>query len=216
MMTWEQAKNLPIGHVWHHLDLWKYFAAIAGGVAYPGKRPGFAVVAGLRPVENERYHEIHVLDEAESSDLGELLRLCHGLIPKYHGLPDQRFGWFGDWENTAAQTLIRDVNGAGGAPQSTDLDIQSSPVLDMEAPYPFIVARIHGYTLDKQKMLHLRNGLLESRLRELPLDGLSELPFGSYPAAEALAFVVEGLREEAQRLWNAMAHPHDHYENVNW
>ncbi len=218
-MDWEQAKNLPVGHVWDRRDLWKHFEVIAGGVAYPGKRPGFAVVAGLRSVEHERYHEIYVLDEAESSNLGELLHLCHGLIPKYHdpASPDQLFRWFGDWRNTAAQTLIRDVNGPAGALRSTDLDIRSSSVLDIkDTPYNFMVAKIHEYTGEGQKTLHLRNGRIESRLHEIPLDGLSELPFGSYPAAEALMFVVEGLREEAQRIWHRRTHPRDDATPVDW
>ena len=218
-MNWEQAKNLPIGHVWHHRDLWKHFAAVAGGVAYPGRRPGFAVVAGLRPVGSERHHEIYVLDEVESPDLGQLLRLCHGLIPKYHdpALPDELFRWFGDWQNTAAETLIRDLNATASGSRMHDLDVRSATVLKMETPYAFMVAKLCDYTREGQKTLHLRGSRVTSCLTEIPQGELSELAFGSYPAVEALAFVVEGLRKEAKNIWHRMRHPHDDDETpVNW
>jgi len=218
-MNWEQAKNLPIGHVWHHQDLWKHFAAVAGGVAYPGKRPGFAVVAGLRPVAGERHHEICVLDEVESPDLGQLLRLCRGLIPKYHypRSPDEFFRWFGNRRSTAAETLIRDLNGTASGPRMHDLTIRSTAILDMETPYAFMVAKIREYTSEGQKTLHLRGSRVTSGLTEIPQGELSELAFGSYPAVEALAFVVEGLRKEADHIWYRMRRPHDDDETpVDW
>lgn len=218
-MNWEQVKDLSIGHVWDHRDLWKHFRLLAGGIAYPGKRPGFVVVAGLRPIYIERHYEIHVLDEVESPDLGELLRLCRGLIPKYHdpASPDELFRWFGDWQNTAAQTLIRDLNDVGSSPRMHDLDIQSTPILDMETPYAFMVARLREYTREGQKTLHLRGSRVTSSLTEIPQGELSELAFSSHPAVEALAFVVEGLRGQAEYIWYEMTHPHDDGETpVDW
>ena len=148
-MNWEQAKDLPIGHVWDHRDLGKHFQVVAGGLAYPGKRPGFAVVAGLRPVHYEGQYEIHVLDEIESPDLGELLRLCRGLTPKYHRppSPDEYFLWFGDYRNTAAQALIRDLNSPTSRFPTFDLCIRSTSILNMATPYAFMVAKIREYTV---------------------------------------------------------------------
>ena len=103
-MKWNEAKELPIGHTWHDNDLVRHFELVRGGVAFPGKKPGFAVVVGLRTkLQDDTWagfspsrHTVHVLDEYESWDPGELLRQCVVLTMKYGASFMQDFDWIGD------------------------------------------------------------------------------------------------------------------------
>jgi hypothetical protein len=211
----EQVKNRPLGHVWDRFELRDFFELVAGGVAYPGKRPGFAVVAGLRPVREEGQYEIHVLDEAESKDLGELLRLCRSLIPKYQTYADrdERFRWYGNGNNTAAQALIREINER--TKDAAALYVSSSPILDMETPYSFIISRLRQYTAEGQKSLFLRGSRTAAHLTDVQPDEMFALPLGSFPAVEALTFVVEGLRAEADSILWRRKHPRGNNKNYN-
>jgi hypothetical protein len=209
---WDQVRDRPIGHVWERAELRQYFEAIAGGVAYPGKRPGFGVIAGLRPIRGEGQYEIHILDEVESADLGELLRLCRGLIPKYQ--TGEEFCWYGNWKNTAAETLIHELN-SREKDHAADLRILSSPILDMETPYSFMVARLRQYTTEGEKSLFLRGSQTATHLTDIQPEEIFELPLGSFPAVEALAFVVEGLRAEADSIFWDRQHPPER-EPIDW
>ena len=73
-MNWQQVKDRPLGYPWQTAELCHCFEAVRGGVAFPGKNPGFAVVAGLRRLRGDNIHEVCLLDEVESDDMGALLR----------------------------------------------------------------------------------------------------------------------------------------------
>lgn len=219
-MDREQVRDRPIGHVWQHGELERYFAAVAGGVAFPGKRPGFAVIAGLRPFRQKDHYEIHVLDEVESPDMGELLRSCHGLIAEYHIRMMERelFRWYGDTRNTAAVNLMHTINGDG--PRETRLQITwAYPVLNVGQPYAFMLTRLKEYLGENRKQLFLRGSRTQHTLTEVPPDELAELTFGDYPPVEALAFVVMGLRNHAERMVAEKAQqrqPQEPYNPLTW
>ena len=219
-MDWEQVKDRPIGHVWEHGELERHFAAVEGGLAFPGKRPGFAVVAGLRPFKEQGHYEIHVLDEVESPDLGELLRACHGLIAKYHIRMMERelFCWHGDTRNTAALTLIHTIN--GNRPRETRLQITwAYPVLNVGQPYAFMLTRLKEYLTADRKQLYLRGSRTQHTLTEVPPDELAELALGDFPPVEALSFAVMGLRNRADRIMQervSRQQPPETYDPLTW
>ena len=210
-MNWEQAKELPLGYPWSLDDLRQSFHAVWGGVAYPGKNPGFAVVAGLRPIQQKDIYEIHVLGEAESPDLGDLLRQCRGLASTYYirGLAaDKPFQWVGDWKNTAGQRIILEQNQEGQCWSGRDrLMIGSTPILDMEQPYLYMVAKLKEYLRGGHKQLFLKGSRVVHYLTEIGPEDVSDLKFGAYPAVEALAFVVVGLRDHAEQTLRARMYP---------
>ena len=115
-MDWNEAKELPVGHLWTQTDLYQHFDAVCGGLAFPGKRPGFAVVAGLKTSIKEEEIEVctppdprsprwggrtgsvksttkiecvYLLAEFESWDLGALLHQCKALGAQYSRRPGE-------------------------------------------------------------------------------------------------------------------------------
>ncbi|MBL7190031.1 MAG: hypothetical protein ISS70_27200 [Phycisphaerae bacterium] len=79
--------------------------AIWGGVAWPGKRPGCAVVIGMDRKMHLGSHDVYLLDEFESFDTRKLVRQCGVRDLKYS--PDR---WIGEWNNDAASRFIQDMN----------------------------------------------------------------------------------------------------------
>lgn len=197
-MKWDEAKKLPIGHTWEQTDLDTHFELVRGGIAFPGKKPGFAVVVGLRTKHQDdtwtgfspSRHTIHVLDEYESWDLGSLLRQCVALTMQYSASFKQDFEWVCDWENNAAQSIFSGLQG--------DLNLITTPILDMkERPYSFMTSKIKEYVAEKRRMLYLGEGKVKEHMRSIESEEISELTFGAYPAIEALSFVVNSLSDPA-------------------
>jgi len=60
-MDWQEVKDRPLGYPWQTGEVCQCFEAVRGGVAWPGKNPGFAVVAGLRRIWDENSHVKHCL-----------------------------------------------------------------------------------------------------------------------------------------------------------
>ncbi len=196
-MEREELRNLPPDYAWTREALTDTFAVIMGGVAFPGRRPGFAVVAGLCHPNAKSDCEIHVLGEVESPDLGELLRACRGLGAKYRRagmLRNEPFRWFGNGKHVGAQDIIWRLNRESGN-QFDRLDIESTVLLDDPTPYLTMFSLLSGFTRPEQKRLYLHGCTAAHAMNELPPDELAETKLGEYPSVEALAFVVGGLRE---------------------
>ena len=224
-MNWEQARELPLGHAWQLRDLRDCFASVAGGVAFPGKNPGSAVVAGLRPVHQENIYEIHVLAEVESPDLGALLRQCRGLASTYHIgclAGHETFRWIGDWKNAAGQRIVQEINHEGAPLRASSrqradlLCISSTVILDMtESGYTYMVSLLRECLAEDHKQLFLHGSRAQHYLAAIVPGEISELGFGAFPAIEALAFVVAALRDEANAIvWEAL-HPRRRPAPVN-
>ena len=197
-MEWNEAKELPIGHTWDVNDLVRHFELVRGGVAFPGKKPGFAVVVGLHTkLQDDTWvgfspsrHTIHVLDEYESWDPGELLRQCVVLTMKYSASFMQDFNWIGDWDNIAAQTIFAGLG---------NLNPVTTTILDMkERPYSFMTSKIKEYVSEDRRMLWLGEGKVKEYLRSIQPEEISELTFGAYPAIEAVAFVAQSLSDPVE------------------
>ena len=178
----------------------KKYRKIHGAVAWPGKRPGFAVIVGQR---KEPPWDLVLLDEAEDTDIRVLVRACGGL--DYFYRPD---AWLGDPENRAASEFIREMNTDNWRMQkrySRDFKLRRSPVLDIKNTFDYTYPTL-------KKILakgHLR--LKESRLKEYMLQpqgaDLPAIDFGDYPAIEALAFAVlelERTRDVRPRQQHAL------------
>ena len=107
MLEWKDLKEGKLGQSFDSNDLDRYCKAVFGGVAWPGKRPGFAVVVAMDRFK--RYgteeHEICFLDEFESGDICELVKRCGVLDFKYN--PSVRIG---DRSNPTAGQFIREPN----------------------------------------------------------------------------------------------------------
>ena len=197
-MDWNEVKDLPMGHVWRHDDLAQHFQTIRGGVAFPGKNPGYAVVVGLHGTSAYRIcgRDVYVLGEFESADLGELLRQCSVLSSMYslsHGYQEERFLWIGDDQNRAARAL-RDELAIGPS-------LYQTPILDMPQPYTYMLPMLKGLLREDRRILFLKDSKVRNHMSAVRAEDLSELEFGAFPAIEALAIVVAGLRNGAPKWY---------------
>lgn len=209
-MEREELRDLPFDHAWTPETLQDTFAAVMGGVAYPGRRPGFAVVAGLCHPKAEGDCEIHVLAETESLDLGELLRACHALGAKWR-LPDTRlpatrrpesFRWIGNGKHVGAQEIIWRLNREPGN-EYNRLDVEYTTILDDPTPYLTMFSLLSDLTHPDRKRLYLHGSKAAHAMNEVPRDEVAETKLGEYPSIEAMAFVVVGLREQAEHIIHA-------------
>jgi hypothetical protein len=200
MMTWDGLRDQPIAMRLDDADK-RQFADIAGGVSYPGKRPGFAVIAGLRTIDRGEHCEVYVLDEFESVDLRKLLHWCHATGSRYNidQDPDRFFRWAGDDKHATTGRIVGEINDENrGQPHRDTLSICGSSLLDSGvAFYAYIPPIIKDRREQSPQSLFTRGSPVENYLNSIQSDHPADLRLGDYPAMEALAFVDTLLRQQA-------------------
>jgi hypothetical protein len=182
-------KTAPVGHTFTSRELKSQCRVIFGGIAYPGKRPGFGVVLG-----GAGNGDIYVLDETESADLRVLIRRCATLDQRYR--PQS---WYGDGKNRAALRFIEELEAEHRQPGDVGTRrrrfcINSTYLLDMETPYSYLLAAIKALLAPDHRELFLKDSGVVGYLSQVKPDEIPFLEFGEYPAFEALAFAVEELQ----------------------
>ena len=196
MLIWEELKKAELGKTFEIKALNKCCKAVYGGVSWPGKRPGFAVIIAMDRTCHIDNHDVCLLDEFESFDINELVRQCGVLDFKY--LPGQ---WIGDWKNDAAWPFIQEMNNELQSKNITygrQLSLGWTPMFDMEQFYPYILAEIRRLLATNHRQLYLKDSKIRSYLSEIKEDEIAELERGAYPAIEALAFAVIEMRHWAE------------------
>ena len=184
MIDWEDLKKAPLdqtppGHILRRCE------SIYGGVAWPGKRPGFAVVVGTSGIQRFGSHDVYLLDEFESFDTRELVRQCGVLDYKYRPA-----SWIGDNKNGAADIFINKMNDEF-ARQERQFYLTPTQILDMERRlYDYILPELKDLLKEERRQLFLRDSRVLNYLREVELNDITELELGHYPAIEAIAFAV--------------------------
>ncbi len=207
-MNWEAAKAILIGHPWDHGDLYATFETVMGGVAFPRKNPGFAIVAGLQREPDWGVREIMVLDEFESWNLRDLLKQCAAFGCQYNTQAEDSFRWIGDYRDQAARAIVHELNAEqeGRGPSRTlsrgYLSICHTPILDVQqAPYHLILSMVGEYIKKERRQLVLKESKVKQHLSTVNALGpevIADLTFGAFPAIEALSFVVKALRDYAE------------------
>jgi hypothetical protein len=192
-------KTAELGHTFTHLELKKECRAICGGVAWPGKRPGFAVVLGMGNDKHFDSYDIYLLDEFESTDMRELVRQCGVLDLKYE--PDM---WIGDNRNDAADKFIWEMSNERGKPDDSQiimrcLSICSTKILEMAFPYHYILPELKHMLDIGHRQLFLKDSKTVDSLAAIEPQEISTLEIGEFPAIEALAFAAFEIREIGAR-----------------
>ena len=196
MLTWEDVKEAELGRTFDIKALKDCCKEVYGGVSWPGKRPGFAVVVGMDPKKHLDSHDVVILDEFESFDMRQLVRQCGVLDFKY--LPGQ---WIGDWKNDAANKFLSEMNDEpkdGNRRSERQLDLGLTPMFDMEQLYPYILAEIRRLLAPDHRQLSLKDSKVRGYLSEIEGSDIADLERGAYPSIEALAFAVIEMRRWAE------------------
>lgn len=167
------------------------YCHIAGGIGWPGEKPGFAVVVA---VEKES-ETLHVLAEAEALSINGLLSECLRLRKKYgYGQGDLFDFWWGEAERVS--TLVNDFN---QHLDSMERGIYIAAPYDSDKQNAFeIWANRVQACLPKddpdKKILHLGecNQLINHMLSLTP-DAALKGSIEDYPAIASLGGVVHSL-----------------------
>lgn len=177
------------------------YRRIYGAVAWPGKRPGFAVIVGQTQTWRLGGFDMVFLDEIEDENLHHLVRRCGVLDFRYQ--PEM---WIGDWKNPAADRFIQEMNAEFADSQSVKLGrrqfaLKGSLILEMKENMFAYLFPILKSLLDKDhRRLFIRE---DSKLREYmaqPQPGeIADFKQGDWPAIEALGLAVCELEAQTKR-----------------
>ena len=156
MLTWEELKEAKLGRTFELKELKHCCKAIYGGVAFPGKRPGFVVAVAMDRSRRLDSHDVCLLDEFESNSLRELVRHCGVLNLKHR--PRR---WIGDAKNVVAWEFIREMREE--AEHKRKFSLCWTPMLDMQQGlYQLMLGKLEELVGPKHKQLFLKNGKVAS------------------------------------------------------
>jgi hypothetical protein len=192
-MEWKDVENARLGEPFDTRELTRCCKTAYGGVSWPGRRPGFAVIVAMDRTRHLDSYDVCLLDEFESFDIRDLVRQCGALDFEY--LPSQ---WIGDWRNDAADKFLSEMNNESEDTNRRPFNLGWTPMFDMERLYPYILAEIRRLLASDRRQLFLKDSRILGYLSEIEPGGIAELERGDYPAIEALAFAVMEMRRAAE------------------
>ena len=197
-------RTIELGHSFTHAELLQHFRAVWGGVSFPGRRPGFAVVLGMGHEKVCGRYSMYLLADYESFDMRQLIRQCGALDLKYGVSLSRSYRrgdsgrWVGDYKNDAASRFIEEMNAEqhrdGSVEGRETVNLTPTSMLEMENLYSFILPEIKDLLTAERRQLYLKDSKIVSYLSEIENEQISELQPGAYPAIEALAFAVIEMR----------------------
>jgi len=195
MPIWEEVKKAELGQSFDIGELKHCCKAVYGGVSWPGKRPGFAVVVAMNHAPSSDTHEICLLAESESMSLREVVRQCGVLDFKYEPKT-----WIGDGKYGAATRFIDEINeNRRERKQRIFSPYEPFELLEMKPLYPYILDEIKRLLAQDRRQLFLPgDSKIPNYLSEIEPGEIAELELGAYPAIEALAFAVVELERHAR------------------
>lgn len=189
-------KTSPLNYPLSDVELTNQCKAIFGGVSWPSKSPGFAIVLGMLYERHFDSHDIYLLEEYETFDTRELVRRCGAMDARY-----KPTAWFGDARNNAADKLIKELDSELQSP-ATSLVLRRSfwvcptMMVEMKPLYAYILPHLKRLLDPERRMLFLKDSKIVNYLAAIEESDIAGLPFGEYPAIEALAFAVLEMKEQ--------------------
>ena len=190
-LQFDDLKEAELGFVPdNRWDVNRASRAIYGGVSWPGKHPGFAVVVAMDKHRRLKSYDVCLLAEYESVDVRDLVRQAGGVLD-YTYEPTR---WIGDWKNDAADKFIRELN-KERTEQETKFSPTLTPMLEMENLYPFMLNELKKLLDKDRRQLFLKDSKILNYMRIDPDEDISALKLGDYPAIEALCFAVFSMKD---------------------
>jgi hypothetical protein len=191
----EDIKTTPLNHPHTDVELRNQCKVIYGGVSWPNKRPGFAVVAGMLHEKHFSDHDIYLLAEFESFNTRELVRQCGAMDERYKPAM-----WIGDNKNSAADRFIRELDDelqSSAAPADRrSFYVNSTMMLGMNQLYAYMLPHLREQLEPDRKMLYLKESKILDYLGSIEEGQVAELQLGDFPAIEALAFAIITMRND--------------------
>lgn len=194
-IQFDDVKKAKLGQTFSNMEIMNSCKAVYGGVSWPGKRPGFAVVVAMNSKRHFDSYDICLLDEFESVHTRDLIRQCGVLDFKW--TPEI---WIGDYKNDAADHFIREMNTdreKQREKQGRKFVLNPTPMLEMEPLYPYILDELQKLLDKERRQLILKSdSKILNYLSEIEDGEAATLELGDYPAVEAIAFAVIEMRNQ--------------------
>ena len=170
------------------------YRRIAGGLSWPGTKPGFAVIIG----EDKKHdldvnaHHLRLLAEVEETNIERLLDWCAG-----HEInaPEIYWTWYGDTTNKPSMAWVYRLNNKHRSQgRKQYLALAPAPYIDSPKRFAFYVNILRGCLERWRKTLHLgEKSKLQSYLVQLGSEEVVKATSEDYPAIAALGYVVSAL-----------------------
>ena len=203
MITEIDYRTTEIGEVLNYRELIGRCRTVWGGVAWPGKRPGFVVVLAMDIKPHFKSHDIFLLDEFESFDTRELVRqlgamdIKYGIMNSKIYIQDSMDRWIGDYMNEAASRFILTMNKEHKR-TNCQMSLSSTMMLEMLNLYSFILPQIKELLMPERRQLFIKDSKIISYLSEIEETEINDFKLGEYPAIEAIGFTVIEMRKQAE------------------
>ena len=190
----QDIKTTPLNYPLTDVELRNQCKVIYGGVAWPGKQPGFAVIVAMLYEKHFDSYDIYLLEEFESFDTRELVRRCGAMDARYKPAL-----WIGDNRNDAADRFIREMADELQSPATSTVLRRSfyvcpTMMLEMNQLYAYILPHLKRLLDPERRVLFLKDSKVLSYLASIEENEVADLEFGAYPAIEALAFSIIEMR----------------------
>jgi hypothetical protein len=194
MLEWKDVKEAKLGQTFDSKDLKECCTGVYGGISWPAKRPGFAVVVAMKSFETfgRQRHEVCLLDEVESADMWELIERCRGLDLKYD--PSD---WIGDNENSAADRIMQEMSSDS---KLRTFSLTPASIASMDRPYQYMLQSLRRMLREDKRTLFLKDSRSLEYLREIEEGAEVELELGEFPSVEALAFAALEGKEHTEGM----------------
>lgn len=168
------------------------YLVLAGGFAWPGTKPGFAVAIAV--TGDGDAPQFTVLAEAEAWGVEALIRASYNLYEKYGiNCKQMPFLWYGDTES-GYSTFIHRHNQELSKKASSMFFLTPSPHQGSTDAFPLYLQTIYQLVDEKKKRLHFGSGSkLPSYLRQLTRVSVHHGDEHAYPAIIALGSVMSAL-----------------------
>ncbi len=173
-----------------NLETGEKYGEIVGGLAWPGTRDGFLVIAAADLLEDAELevHHIRVLGEASESDINIFLR--HALRLQRHFSPFmETIKFYGDTTSMAMMELLDQFNRERRHRGVTPFYVTEAPQLGGPKKHKFYTQLIRKYTQSGRKILHFRDTAFPGYLMGLLREEISENIL-DHPPIAALGYAL--------------------------
>jgi hypothetical protein len=196
---------------YENMETGEQFLCLGGGFAWPGVKPGFAVVLGVQ--EREGGHVYRAIAEAEAQDVRSLLQGTSALFLRY-GKNCQEIPWMWYGDHTSGLTgLLHKFN--EGLPIEDRFYLAMPPHHEDQNAFATYCQTILSVLQGQEKRLYLDScDGLRSHLSTLDAEKAAKGNPGECPAIAALGYVLSAFYqyEPWRQSVDVIQYPGDSYE----
>ena len=155
-------KDRPIGEELNDRERDNLYKTIIGGVSWPAKHSGYAVMLGMARERVNTPWCAFVVDQYESEDIHDLVHQCCVLDKRWK--PDR---WLGDPDNDAAFEIMCAANRKYAVSDSRWRGFKLCPplVLESKRPYEYMMTQVKYMMSKTRTRLFLKDARVGSYMR---------------------------------------------------